>query len=419
MKNILILAFLALHMLCAEAQNKYHTGSVNHTNFRSEPSFLQEIEMGNIDYERANACLFFATNEQRAKYNKPVGKYMEAMESAAWEHSRSMVEQDFFSHVNPKDPQRRDVADRLKLVGLGGYFGAENIAGNFGAGKTYLQLADALIGMWLNSPGHRAGMLTDGQPYIGTGIYLNPLDLGCKATQVFASGNLQVKPDEVVDHYSNIRKAGKYAVNIADEHFMFANGGSMRKVDILGDVFWQECDQNKKPIFAFTELRRTATHIFLQKKGTDMYARLALGAGAFQIAYTPNPKESAWTSLTGSQYYAGANNDPEPEPEQPDVSDPGVVVVQDPEVKESYTTENGTVFQKIVSSNSEVWQEVNAQGKVVFTFKEYQRDPDRVYILKDGTNMVLSIPRSGSGFVQIGYQDKPGIWGNLYMLKAR
>jgi len=78
--------------------------------------------------------------------------------NAARDHSKDMVELDFFSHTSPV-PGKRSVGDRARLAGTSG--GAENIA----AGQ---ETGGGAIRAWWYSPGHHRNMM-GGASRVGLG----------------------------------------------------------------------------------------------------------------------------------------------------------------------------------------------------------------------------------------------------------
>ncbi|HPD78807.1 MAG TPA: CAP domain-containing protein [Spirochaetota bacterium] len=214
-----IFLFLILSYSLCFAEWKYSDyEKTDHTNFRQNPIFQQIIDPDNIDYPLAHAAIFFVTNETRVKNGLPALEFSKELEMTAWDHSRSMVENNFFSHKNPYNREKYEPADRAKLAGVTNPYIAENIAESFGirynAGvplyprntsegafsytpngeiiknHTYLSLAESLVNQWMNSSGHRANILSKSALQMGCGIYFyrdkNFYNmLKCRATQNF------------------------------------------------------------------------------------------------------------------------------------------------------------------------------------------------------------------------------------------
>ncbi|MFN0080590.1 MAG: CAP domain-containing protein [Prosthecobacter sp.] len=156
--------------------------------FRLHPPVLRVMDRMALDHALLNAALFFATNAERAKHQLPLFHPSRALTVSAFGHSRDMTLQDFFSHQNPKDATKRTPWQRMAAQGVSGGQRAENIAMRTVNGLTYLAGADAIVQMWMNSPGHRANILNRNLTFLGCGAH------GCRcpkfhlhATQNFGS----------------------------------------------------------------------------------------------------------------------------------------------------------------------------------------------------------------------------------------
>ena len=77
----------------------------------------------------------------------------------------------FFSHDNPKDATKRTPWLRMEAKGVFGGERAENIAMRTANGLTYLAYADAIVKMWMESPGHRASILNRRLTFLGCGAH--------------------------------------------------------------------------------------------------------------------------------------------------------------------------------------------------------------------------------------------------------
>ncbi len=101
--------------------------------------------------------------------------YSSALEKAALGHSIDMVDQNFYSHQSPV-PDKEDLSDRLKQVGVNFTACAENIYDFNDENPTYWSLASLLVEGWMNSSGHRRNILNPEYKYLGCGAwpYNNP-----------------------------------------------------------------------------------------------------------------------------------------------------------------------------------------------------------------------------------------------------
>lgn len=172
-----------------------HTLVVDHTNFRNEPSFKEEIDFNHIDLERINQVIFYLTNEIRVKQKLKPLLYASELEHSAVMHARDMVNGNFFNHINHSDPKKRTPNDRAKLCRIANPFLAENLIEGYGLrytsnepiyirgkGKfsktpdgelikahTYLSFGEEQLKRWMNSKEHRKNILSKEAIQIGCG----------------------------------------------------------------------------------------------------------------------------------------------------------------------------------------------------------------------------------------------------------
>jgi uncharacterized protein YkwD len=189
--SLLFTSVVYVYTWTVEDYEKY-----NYKTFAELPEALARIDMSRIDYPLLHAAIFYETNRRRALNALPEFGHSPALEVAAKGHSDDMVKYGFFDHtsfVKGKETMQK----RLALAGIVNAASAENIAESFGieysAGKTvytpdqnggyfsysykgkkienhtYLGFAKAVLSQWMNSPGHRANILTRGYKYLGTG----------------------------------------------------------------------------------------------------------------------------------------------------------------------------------------------------------------------------------------------------------
>ena len=199
-RHVLIIILLTGYAYVSAQQKSsadYYTRLTVH-NFRKDNSLNQIIDFEHPDYQKLNAAIFFATNEQRRLNKLRLLTYSALLEESATMHSTDMCDKNFFSHTNPRDRKKREPNDRAKIVGILNPHLAENIAKEFGLqyesnrnvrapepGKfiypgetdsipphTYLSLADALLKSWMNSKGHRRNVLSDNALQLGCGTYM-------------------------------------------------------------------------------------------------------------------------------------------------------------------------------------------------------------------------------------------------------
>lgn len=215
MKKLLVISLLSVCLtIKSTAQGIYD--SLDIKTFREHTAFNQKINIENFNSDLLNAAIFYATNEIRKKHKLSILKYNSALEKAANLHSADMAKNNFFSHTNSKNKKHKEPEDRAKIAGIQNPHIAENIIEGFileytandrvipgdpGVfyrdekfipieARTYLQLADEMLKMWMDSEGHRANILAKDAVELGCGcalFYMKDFNhMPCvKATQNF------------------------------------------------------------------------------------------------------------------------------------------------------------------------------------------------------------------------------------------
>jgi len=189
----LTILFTGLYAFATFAQEDYYAYTTD--NFRKQKIFQDTIKLENPDQKRLNAVLFYLTNEERKKRKLSELQYHPKLEQAASIHSTSMVENNFFSHINPRSKKLHDPNSRARFVGIENPFLAENIIETFvleyQAGdnvypgekgvfryhpeeepikpRTYLRLGEVMLQAWMDSPDHRENILSKKAVQLGCG----------------------------------------------------------------------------------------------------------------------------------------------------------------------------------------------------------------------------------------------------------
>ena len=113
---------------------------------------------------RATLCVL---NAHRARHDLGALRLNRKLSTAARRHSRAMVREHFFSHDSPNGAS---LVDRIRatgyLEGAQSWSVGENIAYGSGRRSTPRSIGRA----WMNSPGHRANILSRSFREIGIGI---------------------------------------------------------------------------------------------------------------------------------------------------------------------------------------------------------------------------------------------------------
>ncbi len=161
----------------AQSQNYWKVENYDnwtYQNFQQNPLFKKPFSTSNPDYLLLDAALFYLTNAERAKVGIAPMRYHKMVEIAAYNHSKSMATQNFFSHTNSNSMARKSPSDRGKLAGIANAAFAENIAYNYAsAGDSYLEIAESLMNQWMNSKGHKDNILSEKGRQMGCGTYFS------------------------------------------------------------------------------------------------------------------------------------------------------------------------------------------------------------------------------------------------------
>tara|TARA_S200000501_G_scaffold254834_1_gene238806 strand:+ start:17 stop:745 length:729 start_codon:yes stop_codon:yes gene_type:complete len=180
--------------------NKELYDKYNERNFINFQSFNNIINLKKIDYPLLHAAVFYCTNIERIKKARAALKWSLNLEIAAYNHSKAMVEKNFFDHLSDKKIEKR-----YKSAGILNPIFAENIATEFGLKykkgneyytheknssingefrfsykndeanllpfHSYLSFAKELVKSWMKSNGHRKNILSTNGLELGVGVY--------------------------------------------------------------------------------------------------------------------------------------------------------------------------------------------------------------------------------------------------------
>jgi len=208
MKNIFLITIVFVLLSSSAKSQKHWTfdmyETVSYKDFRANELFQQEYDANNPDIPLLDAAIFFATNEQRAKKSLKILKYHKSCEITSYNHSKKMVEDDFFSHKNNIDKDRYSPSERIILAGANPGAWGENIAYNYTSkGDTYLNIADKFLNQWMHSKGHKENILDKSNIYLGCGTY--PINNYIYATQFFIRRSKFTEP-KAVDKLPPLKK---------------------------------------------------------------------------------------------------------------------------------------------------------------------------------------------------------------------
>ncbi|RLQ95937.1 hypothetical protein D9X91_09605 [Falsibacillus albus] len=105
--------------------------------------------------------IFDLTNIIRKRFELNPVQWDEDTAKVAYEHSKDMYDNDYFSH---KSPKYGDLSERLDAADVSYQMAGENIAAQ------YIDAPAAIEG-WLNSQSHRETMLNKDFTHLGVGVY--------------------------------------------------------------------------------------------------------------------------------------------------------------------------------------------------------------------------------------------------------
>lgn len=105
--------------------------------------------------------IFDNSNVLRNRFDKEALEWEDTVSEVAFNHSKDMFEQNYFSHYSLNGD---GLKERLDVTGLFYIAAGENIAAQYPD-------APAAVEGWLNSEGHREALLTDEYTHLGVGVY--------------------------------------------------------------------------------------------------------------------------------------------------------------------------------------------------------------------------------------------------------
>jgi uncharacterized protein YkwD len=113
---------------------------------------------------RATLCLL---NAERARYGLRSLKLNKRLSRAAGQHARDMARRNYFSHDSLGG---RSFLDRIRLAGYLRGARRWSVGENLAWGTHGRSAPGAIAAMWMNSPGHRANILSASFSEIGIGV---------------------------------------------------------------------------------------------------------------------------------------------------------------------------------------------------------------------------------------------------------
>ncbi|MBS4198833.1 CAP domain-containing protein [Bacillus sp. FJAT-49732] len=124
------------------------------------PSEINEVQWKEIE-KGSEQQIFDITNVIRNRFGLDELKWDDQVSQVAYEHSKDMFDNDYFSHDSPTFGT---LADRLEAYHIEYQSAAENIASEYIDGP-------AAVEGWLNSERHRKALLDGNYSKLGVGVY--------------------------------------------------------------------------------------------------------------------------------------------------------------------------------------------------------------------------------------------------------
>jgi uncharacterized protein YkwD len=142
----------------------------------SQVSGLGEIA-DNEDFDQAEArqALVEEVNDERKKRGLSPIEQSSELQQTALQHSKEMVERDFFAHTTPDGVTANQ---RIRRTSLQCQQTGENLAQNYWneqvVDQQYIEtneeLAEVIVQQWIDSPPHRENLFRPSWDYVGHGI---------------------------------------------------------------------------------------------------------------------------------------------------------------------------------------------------------------------------------------------------------
>ena len=136
-----------------------------------------------IEVEEIERRIFLRLNRERTGRGLAALSFAADLAQIARGHSKDMLDRKYFDHYTPEGLAPWD---RIKVAGLSQFSGSgENLITRTRQPRleVTLQLAEQFMTDWMNSPGHRANILSRDFQWVGIGVAWS--DTTIMATQLF------------------------------------------------------------------------------------------------------------------------------------------------------------------------------------------------------------------------------------------
>ena len=142
-------------------------GSVVYDPLYCPKTVVEETKPLEIDATELEKSIFDFVNYERIGKNLTSLSYSNKLAQIAREHSRDMIVRDYCGHDTPEGETSKD---RIKNGDVFFLMSGENIHCLWNI-NNYTNLAETIVHDWMNSPGHRAAILTKEYSKTGVGVY--------------------------------------------------------------------------------------------------------------------------------------------------------------------------------------------------------------------------------------------------------
>ena len=144
-----------------------NTPNNNTDNSQANTEEKPQIESSDKYIAEIEQAIFQRVNQERTAAGLPALTYNTTMEHYARLKSQDMGDRGYFDHTNPEG---KLITEQMKADGVSYRAWGENIAYISGISGN-AQLATKFMDNWMNSPGHRANILSSNFSSIGIGVY--------------------------------------------------------------------------------------------------------------------------------------------------------------------------------------------------------------------------------------------------------
>ncbi|MGL5244370.1 MAG: CAP domain-containing protein, partial [Sarcina sp.] len=146
---------------------KNYNSNKNESIIKEKTNDIKNIKNNEPSLDDVQQAIFKIVNRERAKHGKSPLSYDKTMEKYAIMKSKDMITRNYFDH---QSPEGKLITEKMNADGVKYMTWGENIIYRKGQINVN-ELAEHFMERWMNSPGHRANILSDKFKTIGVGLY--------------------------------------------------------------------------------------------------------------------------------------------------------------------------------------------------------------------------------------------------------